>query len=223
VDLKAARTARGWSQQETAMKLRVSQAYLSLLETGRRHPSPRLSARLARLFDLPATAVPVRTESRAMGPADLVATLASLGYAPFRHFSRDTALVNPAEVLFAALRAETLEPRVAEALPWLVYRYHDLDWNWLLPRAKANDLQNRLGFVVALAGRLAETRRETAKVQTLHSVEALLERSKLVHEDVFGRSALTNAESQWLREHRPEDARNWNVLSNLTVEHLHAF
>ena len=126
-------------------------------------------------------------------------------------------------MLFAALQVDALEPRVADALPWLVNRYPDLDWTWLLPRVKANDRQNRLGFVVSLARQLAERREESGPAEALRSVEATLERSKLVREDVFGRSALTASESRWLREHRPEEARQWNVLSNMRLEHLHAF
>lgn len=223
MDVKTARTAKGWTQQETAEKLGVSQAYLSLLETGRRRPSPRLVNRLARLFDVSTTAVATRDGTAAADAAGLAAMVAALGYQPFAHFGRNARLVNPAEVLLSALEVEALEPRVAEALPWLVYRYADLDWSWLLPRVKAHDRQNRLGFVVSLARQLAERRGEPARTDALRMLETTLERSKLVHEDVFGRSALTQAESRWLREHRPEDARRWNVLSNMRPEHLHVF
>jgi len=223
VDTRTARTAKGWTQQETAEKLGVSQAYLSLLETGRRRPSPRLLNRLARLFDVPATAVPLRNATGVGAPAELVAMVAALGYRPFQHFARNASIVNPAEVLLAALEVDALEPRVAEALPWLVYRYTDLDLSWLLPRVKARDRQNRLGFVVSLARQLAQNRDEPERADALRMLETMLERSKLVHEDVFGRSALTRAEARWLRDHRPEDARRWNVLSNMRPEHLHVF
>jgi transcriptional regulator with XRE-family HTH domain len=223
VNLKGARKVKGWTQQEAAEKLGVSQAYLSLLESGRRRPSPRVLNRLTQLFDLPATAVPPRHETVAPSPSDLAAALAALGYQPFQHFARHAPLVNPAELLLGALQVDSLEPRVAEALPWLVNRYPDLDWTWLLPRVKANDRQNRLGFVVSLARDLAEKRGESGRAEALRSVEATLERSKLVREDVFGRSFLTASESRWLHEHRPEEARHWNVLSNMRSEHLHGF
>jgi transcriptional regulator with XRE-family HTH domain len=223
VDLWSAREAKGWTQQETAEKLGVSQAYVSLLESRRRRPSPRLLNRLARVFDWPATALPPRHDTTAATPSDLAAALAGLGYEPLQHFARRTPLVNPAEVLFAALQVDALEPRLAEALPWLVNRYPDLDWSWLLPRVKANDRQNRLGFVVSLARQLAEKREESGRAEALRSVEATLERSRLVREEVFGRSSLTSSETRWLREHRPEQARHWNVLTNMRPEHLHAF
>ena len=223
MNLKGTRKAKGWTQQKMASKLGVSQAYLSLLESGRRHPSPRLWNRLARLFDLPPTLVPPRDETVATSPSDLAAALAALGYQPFQHFARHAALLNPAEVLLAALQVDSLEPRVAEALPWLVNRYPDLDWTWLLPRVKANDRQNRLGFVVSLARDLADKLGESGRAEALRVLEATLERSKLVREDVFGRSSLTASELRWLRDHRPEEARHWNLLSNMRSEHLHDF
>src|ERR1700675_1132159 len=62
---------------------------------------------------------------------------------------------NPAEVLLGALAQDDLEPRLVEALPWLVLRYSTLDWSWVVREAKVRDLQNRLGFVVGLARQLA--------------------------------------------------------------------
>ena len=64
---------------------------------------------------------------------------------------------NPAALLFAALKMRDLERRLSEALPWVVWRYSDLDWEWLVREAKLHDLQNRLGFVVdpCSAGRRA--------------------------------------------------------------------
>ncbi len=39
--------------------------------------------------------------------------------------------------------------RLAEALPWVVLTYPDMDWPWLTREVKLQDAQNRLGFVVA--------------------------------------------------------------------------
>jgi len=74
----------------------------------------------------------------------LAAELAALGYPEFSHLPERRR--NPAEVLLEALAQNDLA-RLAEALPWVVLNYPDLNWNWLVPRVKANDLQNRLGFV----------------------------------------------------------------------------
>ena len=57
--LKTARRHRGWTQQETAHKLGVSQPYLSLLEQGRRPLTKRLLLKVQRHFDVPATELPV--------------------------------------------------------------------------------------------------------------------------------------------------------------------
>lgn len=194
--------------------LGVSQGYWSLLEGGQRRPSARLSRKFALVFGRV-------TPPPAPSMDDLATELAQLGYPGFQHLRRQTARKRPEEVLVEALARNSLEPRVAEALPWVAYEHADLDWPWLLDRAKRMDLQNRLGFVVTLARQLAERRGNRATANKLHDVEQLVERSRLVREDVFGRTSLTKAETEWLREHRPSPARHWNLLTNLTVENLH--
>jgi hypothetical protein len=149
-----------------------------------------------------------------------VVDLANLGHPGLRAPRASTANIrNPAGVLFDALQTDHLEARIVEALPWLMATFPDLDWNWLVPRVKALDLRNRLGFVVALARQLAE-RSNGAAVEHLREREASLERSRLVREDVFGRSGITEAEKRWPRANRSEPAAHWNVHSNLTAEHL---
>ena len=101
---------------------------------------------------LPPTVLPVGSW---VGGDELAAQLGSLGYPRFAHL-RAPAGANPANVLFGALTPGRAETRVVEALPWLVLRYPDVDWDWLVAQAKLNDLQNSLGFVVSLARELAE-------------------------------------------------------------------
>src|SRR5690349_269217 len=139
MELREARLEKGWTQQETAKRLGVSQGYWSLLEAGRRRPAARLSRRFAQVFGRVAPA------PAPLSLNDLVAELAQLGYSGFQHLRRGTARKRPEEVLVEALNQNSLEPRVAEALPWVAYEYADLDWAWLLDRAKRMDLQNRLG------------------------------------------------------------------------------
>jgi hypothetical protein len=122
-------------------------------------------------------------------------------------------------VLLAALRESELEPRLAEALPWLVAGYPALEWEWLIPLAKTFDLQNKLGFVVTLARQLAE-RNGSPSAGALRATEALLERSRLMREDTFGQPAISEADERWLRKNRSPEAAHWNVLTSLTVEHL---
>ncbi len=46
--IKAARTKRGWSQEELAAKAGVSRGYLARLETGRHEPTLTMLAKLAK-------------------------------------------------------------------------------------------------------------------------------------------------------------------------------
>ncbi len=218
--LQSARRRKKWTQVRAARALGVSQGYVALLEQGLRQPSPALQRRMAKVLDLPPTALAPSAPERPVDADDLAAELANLGYPGFRHLRRPRqAAKNPAAVLLLALRSDRLEPRSAEALPWLVSTFQDLDWGWLVPRVKALDLQNRLGFVVTLARQLAE-RMNAPGAGALREQEASLDRSRLVREDVFGRTTLTEAETRRLRTTRPPEASHWNVLSSLTVDHL---
>lgn len=218
--LQTARLRKGWTQVQAARELRVSQGYVALLEAGLRQPSVALQRRMVSKLDLPPTAVAPTFPSATVDPVTLAADLAELGYPGFRHLRRSRkATKNPAEVLLSALKTDYLEPRSAEALPWLVVAFSHLDWDWLVPRVKALDLQNRLGFVVTLGRQLAE-RTNTAAAVALRAKETALERSRLVREDVFGRTSMTEAEKRWLRVNRPPEASHWNVLSSLAAEHL---
>jgi transcriptional regulator with XRE-family HTH domain len=217
--LKEARDERGWTQATLAARLGVSQGYVALLESGRRQPSDALRRRLARVLQLPATSLPT-TVGRATADVDaLVAELADLGYPGFSHLRRGRPRRNPGALLLDALAAEALDPRTAEALPWLLLTFPDLDWDWLLPQVKQRDLQNRLGYVVSLARNVAHLQGLDV-TRVLEEREALLERSRLVREDVFGRSSLTDAERRWLRSNRPPEAAHWNILSDLRPESL---
>ena len=104
----------------------------------------------------------------------LVEGLAALGYPGFMHFSPGRR-VNPAQLLFDSLRMHDLEPRLGEALPWVVWRHSDLDWDWLVREAKLYDVQNRLGFVVGLGRQVAELKEQQATAEALAAVEQRLE------------------------------------------------
>ena len=217
--LRAARLRKGWTQAQTARELGVSQGYVALLEGGLRQASERLRRLMVKKLDLPPTAF-LPAEGQSVDAERLAADLANLGYPGFTHLvRRQRATRTPAGVLLDALQTDHLEPRAVEALPWVVATFPDLDWDWLVPRVKALDLQNRLGFVVALARQLAERSNGPTAV-ALRGQELGLERSRLVREDAFGRSGMTETERRWLRKNRPEPAAHWNVLSNLTAEHL---
>jgi hypothetical protein len=86
--------------------------------------------------------------------------------------------------------------------------------------AKVNDLQNRLGFITGVARRIAESKGDLKTALKLKRHEAELERSLLVREDTLCNDTMTNAERKWLEIHRPEEARHWRLVTNLSPEHL---
>ena len=198
----------------------MSQTYLSLVENGQRALSRPLMQKVRRDFDVPATELPFDAPRvGARDPQTLANALGALGYPGFTHVKRGRP-VNPAQLLVTALQAPDLEPRLAEALPWVVWHYPALNWPWLLTKAKLHDLQNRLGFVVTLARQVAERQDQPETAAALATVEAQLERSRLAREDTLCRESMTQAERTWLRTHRRATARHWNILSGLVPEHV---
>jgi hypothetical protein len=125
-------------------------------------------------------------------------------------------------LLLAALAQEDLEARLAEALPWLLQRFWDVDTEWLIKEARLRNLQNRLGFVVSLALRAGQTQRPSneERDRVLGQLREALEQSKLAKENTFCR-VLHEAERLWLRDNRSEEAKRWNLLTDLEPEVLH--
>jgi transcriptional regulator with XRE-family HTH domain len=215
-DVARARKARGWTQHDLASRLGVSQPYVSLLERNRRAVPRRLALRLSNALGLPPSTLPVGPVGHPLAPRRAAASLGRVGYPGFAYLRGGQAL-NPAEVLVRTLRAENLDARLVEALPWVLTAYPDLDWDWLVREAKLNDLQNRLGLVVTVARKRAERRADSRTAETLSHWERVLERSRLQREEAF-RESLTDAEREWLRANRSPEAARWNVLSTLTDE-----
>lgn len=222
--LKAARLSKGLSQVQAAARLGVSQPYLAMLESGRRRLTAGVALRAVAVLGLSPVVLPSpRSGSRGHpGNADeLAKDLASLGYPGFAYLRmRKRRLRNPAEVLLAALGESDLEARLVEALPWLLLRYWNLDHDWLVREAKLGDLQNRLGFVVTLARRLAEGASDAERLLALRNLEARLERSRLAREDTLCRTSMPPPEHRWLTERRSDDAKRWNLVTYWTVDDL---
>jgi hypothetical protein len=123
--------------------------------------------------------------------------------------------------LLRALARADLDPRLVEALPWLLLRFEELDFEALVILAKLRDLQNRLGFTVTLAREVAE--RDPGwrhRAGELLRFEEFLEPSRLAREDTYSGMARSERMRDWLRNHRSKAAEHWNLLTDLKREHL---
>jgi transcriptional regulator with XRE-family HTH domain len=221
--LRAGREKRGWNQAQAARHLGVSQPYLSLLERGERRVPERLARKATDVYGLSAAALPLEAgseELRTAGQGSLARELAALGYPGLAYLGVRRRKRNPAEVLVSGLGTADLDSRLVEALPWVVWKFPDIDWRWVTRVAKLNDLQNRLGFVTDVARRIAEKHGEEEKAKLLAERAAELERSRLAREDTLCHDSLTEAERRWLREHRSAEAGHWGLLTELSPEHL---
>lgn len=216
--LRARRRQRGWTQADLARRLGVTQAYVCLLERGRRTMPQRLAGKLVKLLNLPPSDVPVSGNRIPMSFEQATHALAALGYPGFAYLGGRRP-VNPAELMVRILRSRNIDARVAEALPWLLLRYPNLDWPWLVREVKVHDVQNRLGFVLAVAQDLAALCGEQDTADMLAMRQHALEPSRLQREDSF-RASMTDAERRWLRGNRPPQAAQWNMLSTMMARDL---
>jgi transcriptional regulator with XRE-family HTH domain len=220
--LRKARQKKNRTQKDTAEELGVTQAYLSMLETGARRVSDYLARKALRILDFPPTALPLKLPPGKLAASvkrDFAAELAGLGYPGFAYLGTRVRK-NPAGVLLSALSEPDLDARVAEGLPWVAFTYVDMDWGWLVRNAKLDDRQNRLGFAVSLAREIAVGKAENEKAQNLGRCLEVLERSRLAREDTFCHDSMTRAERAWLRDHRPAVASHWNLLTDLESKPL---
>ena len=222
LELRQAREKKGWTQQEAAPRLGLSQSYLSMLEQNKRVvPKSRFQQVLAVYDVLSPLALPLHGEARwsELGNQEVAEQLSGLGYPGFSYM-RGRAAWNPAELLVAALTKDELESRLSEALPWLVLEFSTMKWDWVVLQMKLHDCQNRLGFVLTLARLLAERVGNSAVSQQLSNVEKVLLPSVLLRELTFCHEHMPQAERRWLKANSTPEARQWNVLSDLSPEHL---
>lgn len=220
--LRRIRKQAGQTQVSAAAKLGVSQTYMSLLEKGERRVTLGLSKRAARAFGSDPVTIPFETELWKTNPTvdeRLDEELAALGYPGYSHLKKGRKR-NPAEVLIGALSAHDLDVRSVEALPWLVFRYFNIDWKALIFAAKIKDIQNRLGFVVNVARRLSELAGDKKKAAILLEKEEELSGSRLLKEETLCRDSMTNVEKRWLRDNRPPEAEFWRLLTDMSPKYL---
>src|ERR1041385_2443266 len=104
-EMRQDRERLGLTQQAAALKLGVSQPYLSLLEAGSRRLPVALARKVVQLYGTSVTALPLDESFAPPSSVDaqsLANDLAGLGYPGFTHF-RSKNSNNPAAVLFNAL------------------------------------------------------------------------------------------------------------------------
>jgi len=223
VELRTQRKRLGLTQGQASARLGVSQPYLALLEAGKRRLPEKLLRKAMRVYRLsPAVLPPKENPARRVGADQLARELAALGYPGFAYMKSGWRK-NPGEVLVTALAQPDLDPRVTEALPWLVLRYPEMDREWLVRQARLENLSNRLGFVVDLAKSVADKQDGhvgATRSQSLEQLQTALRTSKLDVEDTLCEESLSPQERNWLRENRPDEAKFWHLLTKWRPEHL---
>jgi transcriptional regulator with XRE-family HTH domain len=223
--LRDARNRREWTETQAAQRLGMSQSYLAMLESGQRRVTPSLARKFKAVYGLSATALPTPdlfSPRLDVSGEEFASMVSALGYPGFAYMKSRTRERNPAEVLLEALKQDNLEPRVVEALPWLLLHYWDMDQVWLVRQAKLNNLQNRLGFVASLAKQVSKrlTPTNEGRDHALEELGNMLEESRLVREDTFVKRVNADVEREWSRKNRSEEAKHWNLLTNWRPEHL---
>ncbi len=222
-EFKQARKKQRRTQEAVARLLGVSQAYVALLENGKR-PFPDALARKAVVrLKMNPLALPVKEQKAKMDGQYFAQQLSALGYPGFASM-RAAWKRNPVQVLLNALSQNNLEARVAEALPWLLTNYanmSDANRGWLLEQSRLRNLTNRLGFVVTLAKQVLARKGETAseRYTCLCLLESKLMESRLDKEDTLCQ-LLSKTEEEWLKQTRPPEAKSWHLLTDWRPEHL---
>jgi hypothetical protein len=158
---------------------------------------------------------PRRTRANA-----IAAALGSLGCPGFAQLSLDfddeqPPAQDPAVVLTAALACDELPRGIVRALPWVVLEYVHLDWEFVLQESRRRGTQNRLGFIVTMAGQLgAQSYGNEEKLTRLAEIEERLFAIRLDIEDTLCQESLPDSERTWLRANRPREAAQWNLLTD---------
>ena len=204
------------TQQVLAAKLGVSQGYVSLLEAGARPVPRRLHQKLVRVLAMGPGALPVEEVPRPLTGVGVESALGALGYPGFTHVRGRP--MNPAGLVLRALLSNELDARLVEGLVWVLRRHPDLDWPWLVPKAKQHDLQNRLGFLVECANAARQRRSEDTGL--LAKWADVLARSRLDRDDALATTGLLDSERRWLLANRSPMAKQWRVLTTLDPERV---
>jgi transcriptional regulator with XRE-family HTH domain len=215
--LRQARSILGLTQVEAAAQLGVSQPLLSLMEKGERAVTPALAKKAVTRLRATAELLPVAAETR-HDDVRLAADFGALGYPGYAYLKGQ--LRNPAELFFDALDRRDLDARLVEALPWLPLHYPNMDWDWLTTQAKINNRQNRLGFVVALALRVAKKHANRNVAKRLSEVVETLEEARLAKTDTLCQESWPPSQRKFAHQQRSALAAHWRLDTRLTEENL---
>ena len=215
--LREARSNLGLSQVEAAAQLGVSQPLLSLMEKGERAVTPALAKKAVMKLGATPELLPLTPGTR-HNDDELAADFGALGYPGYAYLEGQSR--NPAEVLFDALNRRDLDARLVEALPWLPLQYPNMNWDWLTTQAKVHNRQNRLGFVVALASRVARKHENRHAVKRLSEVLKILEQARLAKTDTLCQESWPPSQRKFAHQQRSALAVHWKLDTRLTEENL---
>ena len=99
---------------------------------------------------------------------------------------------------------------MAEALPWLVRSCRDqMNYAWLVRQAKLSNLQNRRGFVLQVS--------MTESPELQKALNELGE-ARLLQEVTLWWASMQRRRARWMRTHRSQMAKQWNILTMLRVQ-----
>lgn len=208
------------TQAEAAEAVGVRQPFVCAVEKGLRPVTPALSNWLYSVCPEALAATPPAGRPSAHSSEILKARLGNLGYPGFAYMAHEHENADPLSVLLDALSTEDLDPRVTEALPWVLAHRTDLDWRKLTDQVRLRNLQNRLGFLI-------EVSVEAAKRARLEDVAVRLEpwlhwmrEARLFREDTLCKNSLTHVERRRLRRNRPKAARFWRLFTDLNAKEV---
>ena len=215
--LRQARTNAGMTQVEAAARLGVSQTLFSLMEKGERSVTPAVAGLAVKHLQATPEELPLHFDLR-HNDDQLAADLGALGYPGYGYLQ--SQLRNPAEVLFDAIDRPDLDARLVEALPWLPLQYPNMDWSRLTVEAKVRNRQNRLGFVVALALRIAKKQAKHDVARRLSKVVNELEEARLAKTDTLCQESWLPSQRKVARKQRSALAAHWNLDTRLKENDL---
>jgi hypothetical protein len=146
--------------------------------------------------------------------------LAFIGYPGYGYLRQSCERgETPMKVLLEILSCIDPEPRLIEALPWIILHHWRMDFHRLIERAKTSHVQNQLGFLVSIARRISQTGRNHLRTEALKQIEAELDNVR-VNGEFFLFPIKTTVQRDWIASNREPEAKHWGILATLKPEHI---